>query len=73
MPQVEEFWRLLAICHTVMPERKKDALLVYQAQSPDESALTAAARNFGFVFKSRTPASITVEVRGKQEVSLPSV
>lgn len=23
----------------------------YQAQSPDEAALTSAARNFGFVFK----------------------
>lgn len=25
--------------------------LEYQAQSPDEEALTSAARNFGFVFK----------------------
>ncbi|KAI6214393.1 Phospholipid-transporting ATPase [Aphelenchoides besseyi] len=64
---VEEFWRLLAICHTVMPERKTGTLLEYQAQSPDEAALTAAARNFGFVFKSRTPTSLTLEIRGKEE------
>lgn len=37
--------------------------LQYQAQSPDEAALVSAARNFGFVFKARTPNSITIEVR----------
>lgn len=29
--------------------------------------MTSAARNFGFVFKSRTPSSITIEVKGKEE------
>ena len=52
-----------------MPERKPGNGLEYQAQSPDEAALTSAARNFGFVFKSRTPQSITVEVNGKEEVN----
>lgn len=47
---VHEFFRLLAVCHTVMCEIKDDSL-EYQAQSPDEAALTSAARNFGFVFK----------------------
>uniref|UniRef100_A0A1I7YA57 Phospholipid-transporting ATPase n=1 Tax=Steinernema glaseri TaxID=37863 RepID=A0A1I7YA57_9BILA len=68
LTEVMEFWRLLAICHTVMPERKAGNVLEYQAQSPDEAALTAAARNFGFVFKSRTPQSITIEVNGRDEV-----
>uniref|UniRef100_A0A8C7ZEC1 Phospholipid-transporting ATPase n=1 Tax=Oryzias sinensis TaxID=183150 RepID=A0A8C7ZEC1_9TELE len=54
---VQEFLRLLALCHTVMSEERK---LVYQAQSPDEAALVTAARNFGFAFWSRTPESITV-------------
>ncbi|VDD95383.1 unnamed protein product [Enterobius vermicularis] len=66
MSQVVEFWRLLALCHTVMPERK-DGRLEYQAQSPDEAALTSAARNFGYVFKSRTPNTITIEVNGVEE------
>ncbi|KAH7696056.1 phospholipid-transporting ATPase ID, partial [Aphelenchoides avenae] len=66
LSEVCEFWRLLAVCHTVMPERKAGNL-EYQAQSPDEAALTSAARNFGFVFKSRTPRSITIEVNGKEE------
>lgn len=38
--------------------------LVYQVQSPDEGALVTAARNFGFIFKSRTPETITVEELG---------
>lgn len=62
------FFRLLALCHTVMPDQK-DSKLEYQAQSPDEAALVAAARNFGFVFKSRTANSITIDVRGHTEVS----
>uniref|UniRef100_A0A915BAB5 Phospholipid-transporting ATPase n=2 Tax=Parascaris univalens TaxID=6257 RepID=A0A915BAB5_PARUN len=64
--EVTEFWRLLALCHTVMPERK-NGKLEYQAQSPDEAALTSAARNFGFVFKSRTANTITIEVNGMEE------
>ncbi|KAH7722603.1 phospholipid-transporting ATPase ID [Aphelenchoides avenae] len=68
LAMVQEFWRLLAICHTVMPESKSNGVLAYQAQSPDEAALTSAARNFGFVFKSRTPDSITIEVNGVEEV-----
>ncbi|KAM7346679.1 ATPase phospholipid transporting 8B isoform 4-T4 [Cochliomyia hominivorax] len=60
------FFRLLALCHTVMPEYV-EGRLEYQAQSPDESALVSAARNFGFVFRSRTPNSITIEVMGRTE------
>uniref|UniRef100_A0A915LD06 P-type phospholipid transporter n=1 Tax=Meloidogyne javanica TaxID=6303 RepID=A0A915LD06_MELJA len=66
LKEVQEFWRLLAICHTVMPEGKGD-VLEYQAQSPDEAALTSAARNFGFVFRRRTPQTITLEVNGRTE------
>uniref|UniRef100_A0AC35TXU4 Phospholipid-transporting ATPase n=1 Tax=Rhabditophanes sp. KR3021 TaxID=114890 RepID=A0AC35TXU4_9BILA len=65
--EVDEFWKILAICHTIMPERKAGNKLEYQAQSPDEAALTSAARNFGYVFKSRTPQSITIEINGKDE------
>lgn len=39
-----------------------------QAQSPDEAALVSAARNFGFVFRARTPNSITIEMKGRREV-----
>ncbi|XP_044312842.1 phospholipid-transporting ATPase ID isoform X3 [Drosophila rhopaloa] len=60
------FFRLLALCHTVMAETV-DGKLEYQAQSPDEAALVSAARNFGFVFRTRTPNSITIEVMGQLE------
>lgn len=63
---VHEFFRILALCHTVMCD-EKDGHLEYQAQSPDEAALTSAARNFGFVFRSRTPTSITIDVMGNTE------
>lgn len=39
--------------------------LYYKAQSPDEGALVTAARNFGFVFRSRTPKTITVHELGQ--------
>ncbi|XP_026540754.1 phospholipid-transporting ATPase ID-like [Notechis scutatus] len=58
------FFRLLSLCHTVMPEETKEGTLVYQAQSPDEGALVTAARNFGFVFRARTPTTITVVEMG---------
>ncbi|XP_011344588.1 phospholipid-transporting ATPase ID isoform X7 [Ooceraea biroi] len=64
---VHSFFRLLAVCHTVMPE-EKHGKIEYQAQSPDEAALVSAARNFGFVFKERSPNSITIEVMGKKEI-----
>lgn len=41
--------------------------MTYQAQSPDEGALVSAARNFGFVFKSRTPKTITVSIKGNEK------
>ncbi|XP_062405252.1 probable phospholipid-transporting ATPase IM isoform X2 [Sardina pilchardus] len=62
---VQEFFRLLALCHTVMPEQKVEGELLYQAQSPDEGALVTAARNFGFVFYDRTPETITVVEMGE--------
>ncbi|XP_037387719.1 phospholipid-transporting ATPase ID [Pygocentrus nattereri] len=63
--EVHNFFRLLALCHTVMAEEKNNDL-VYQAQSPDEGALVTAARNFGFVFRSRTPESLTIVEMGVQ-------
>uniref|UniRef100_A0A671S424 Phospholipid-transporting ATPase n=1 Tax=Sinocyclocheilus anshuiensis TaxID=1608454 RepID=A0A671S424_9TELE len=61
-PAVHEFFRVLSLCHTVMSEEKK---LLYKAQSPDEGALVTAARNFGFVFRSRTPGTVTTQELGK--------
>uniref|UniRef100_H2YBK3 Phospholipid-transporting ATPase n=1 Tax=Ciona savignyi TaxID=51511 RepID=H2YBK3_CIOSA len=62
--KVHEFFKLIAICHTVMPDFSPEGILTYQAQSPDEGALVGAARNFGFVFKERTFNTITVSELG---------
>eukprot|EP00850_Spirogloea_muscicola_P018286 SM000166S02467 [mRNA] locus=s166:161533:170771:+ [translate_table: standard] len=57
----KEFFRLLAICHTVLPEGEETTdKIEYQAASPDEAALVAAAKNFGFFFYRRTPTTIRV-------------
>ncbi|XP_030074451.1 phospholipid-transporting ATPase IK isoform X2 [Microcaecilia unicolor] len=61
--ELQEFFRLLAICHTVMVE-EKEGDLIYQAASPDEGALVTAARNFGYVFLSRTQDTVTVSELG---------
>lgn len=42
--------------------------LLYQAASPDEEALVTAARNFGYVFLSRTQDTITVVELGEERV-----
>ena len=46
---INHFFILLALCHTVMTE-ETDGKITYQAQSPDENALVTAARAFGFEF-----------------------
>ncbi|CAI9278373.1 unnamed protein product [Lactuca saligna] len=56
-----EFFRCLAICHTVLPEGEETPdKLKYQAASPDEAALVTAAKNFGFFFYRRTPTTVYV-------------
>lgn len=57
-----EFFKLLSLCHTVMVDEE----MVYQAASPDEGALVTAARNFGYVFLSRTQDSITIREGDKE-------
>lgn len=48
---VQEFFRLLSICHTVLPEGKETPEEIeYLAASPDEAAMVSAAKNFGFFF-----------------------
>lgn len=46
----KEFLRLLAVCHTVIPEVKEGGKLTYQASSPDEAALVAGAELLGYQF-----------------------
>uniref|UniRef100_A0A8C9CPX9 Phospholipid-transporting ATPase n=1 Tax=Phocoena sinus TaxID=42100 RepID=A0A8C9CPX9_PHOSS len=65
---VHLFFLSLSLCHTVIPEEKVEGELTYQAQSPDEGALVTAARNFGFVFRSRTSETIMVVEMGETRI-----
>uniref|UniRef100_A0A5F4VT72 Phospholipid-transporting ATPase n=1 Tax=Callithrix jacchus TaxID=9483 RepID=A0A5F4VT72_CALJA len=59
-PCIQEFLTLLAVCHTVVPEKDGDNI-IYQASSPDEAALVKGAKKLGFVFTARTPFSVIIE------------
>ncbi|KAK0567605.1 aminophospholipid translocase [Tilletia horrida] len=62
---IDEFLSLLAVCHTVIPERKGDKV-TFQASSPDEAALVAGAEQLGYQFTTRKPRSVYVNVRGSE-------
>uniref|UniRef100_A0A672G7P8 Phospholipid-transporting ATPase n=1 Tax=Salarias fasciatus TaxID=181472 RepID=A0A672G7P8_SALFA len=64
-PQICQFLTMMAVCHTVVPEREDDQI-IYQASSPDEGALVKGAKGLGFVFTARTPHSVIIEARGKE-------
>lgn len=62
----EHFMLALALCHTVLSEPSKtvEGKLDYKAQSPDEAALVATARDMGFTFLQRTKTGVIIEVQG---------
>ncbi|XP_033111210.1 phospholipid-transporting ATPase IB-like [Anneissia japonica] len=63
---IRMFLTMLAVCHTVVPEREHGKLS-YQASSPDEGALVKAANDLGFVFTERTPEYVEIDVHGEVE------
>ena len=76
---IQKFFRLLAVCHTVIPEVDEDTEKIsYEAESPDEAAFVIAARELGFEFFNRTQTTISVReldlVSGKRvERSVSSI
>ncbi|XP_056417763.1 phospholipid-transporting ATPase IB isoform X7 [Hyla sarda] len=63
---IKEFLTLLAVCHTVVPE-KEDDKIIYQASSPDEGALVKGARKLGYTFNGRTPDSVIIDAMGTEK------
>lgn len=58
---IQKFFRVLAICHTAIPEVDNESgEISYEAESPDEAALVIAARELGFEFYERTQSSISL-------------
>ncbi|GAA5852544.1 hypothetical protein JCM3766R1_003525 [Sporobolomyces carnicolor] len=69
-----DFWKALALCHTVLAERGEDDpdhVIDYKAESPDEAALVSAARDVGFVFLSRSNSALEIEALGQRETFVP--
>ncbi|KAM0786967.1 hypothetical protein ACM66B_002385 [Microbotryomycetes sp. NB124-2] len=69
-----DFWRALAICHTVLADRfdpEQPHMIEYKAESPDEAALVSAARDVGFAFLNRTTYEIELNVMGETEKYVP--
>ena len=57
-----EFFTALSVCHTVIPSHDTaKGTIVYEADSPDETALLAALKDNGVVLTSRTSNGLQVE------------
>ncbi|KAL8139510.1 hypothetical protein V2J09_005531 [Rumex salicifolius] len=58
---IQKFFRVLAICHTAIPDVNKETdEVLYEVESPDEAAFVIAARQIGFQFFNRTQTSISL-------------
>ncbi|KAG7559027.1 P-type ATPase subfamily IV [Arabidopsis thaliana x Arabidopsis arenosa] len=58
---IQKFFRVLAICHTAIPDVNSDTgEITYEAESPDEAAFVIASRELGFEFFSRSQTSISL-------------
>ncbi|XP_055378275.1 probable phospholipid-transporting ATPase IA isoform X3 [Condylostylus longicornis] len=64
-PIIKEFMNLLAVCHTVIPEKNDDGSITYHAASPDERALVDGAKYFGYIFDNRTPTYVEIFALGE--------
>ncbi|KAI8318958.1 phospholipid-translocating P-type ATPase [Martensiomyces pterosporus] len=64
------FLRCIALCHTVQPDRDPltGRITGYQATSPDEKALVAAAAELGYSFDRGVPAPDHTDRLGNYEV-----
>lgn len=56
----------LALCHSVIPEMVSEdpPRIEFKAQSPDEAALVATARDMGFALTERTQRGVVLYVQG---------
>lgn len=62
------FMLVLALCHTVLPElvSNEPPRIDFKAQSPDEAALVATARDCGYTLIDRTPQGVILNVQGEE-------
>ncbi|KAJ9635464.1 phospholipid transporting ATPase [Coniosporium tulheliwenetii] len=64
----EQFMLALALCHTVITEKTPGdpPRIEFKAQSPDEAALVATARDCGFTVLGRADDKIILNVQGEE-------
>jgi phospholipid-translocating ATPase len=64
----EQFMLALALCHSVIAEKTPGdpPKIEFKAQSPDEAALVATARDVGFSVLGRTPDGIQLNILGEE-------
>ncbi|KAK9447813.1 uncharacterized protein V1518DRAFT_76704 [Limtongia smithiae] len=63
---VDHFMLALALCHSVLTELVSEdpPVLEFKAQSPDEAALVATARDMGYTFVERTQHGVVLDIQG---------
>ena len=68
----EQFMLALALCHSVISETAPGdpPRIEFKAQSPDEAALVATARDVGFSVLGRSPDGIRLNVLGEERLYL---
>ncbi|KAK9454092.1 hypothetical protein V1511DRAFT_489049 [Dipodascopsis uninucleata] len=61
------FMLALALCHSVLPEHvsNEPPEIQFKAQSPDEAALVATARDMGFTLVDRTQRGVVLNIQGQ--------
>ncbi|TPX51822.1 hypothetical protein SeLEV6574_g00051 [Synchytrium endobioticum] len=63
------FARCVGLCNTVLPQRDdRTGETVYEAQSPDESALLQGLAGDDVILRSRTKQTVVLNILGKDEV-----
>ncbi|KAJ3256260.1 hypothetical protein HK103_005623 [Boothiomyces macroporosus] len=65
---VDHFFKALALCHGCIPAiDEKTGKMIFESQSPDETALLEAAMSNKYKLYNRTKQTMSVEIRDKKE------
>lgn len=62
-----QFYKLMAVCHSVVIDKDEEGKTKMSASSPDELALVAGSDKVGFHFTERTSTSVTIEIDWEKE------